>query len=47
MFLRRSQDEYNVTNSEYQRFSNVLSHFEDKSIVGTTKARDSLQVSLA
>ena len=32
-------------NSEYTRFSNVLSRFENDKIVGTVKARDSIQVS--
>lgn len=35
---------YNVANSEYQRFSNVLARFEAEKMVGTSKAKDSLQV---
>lgn len=35
---------YNVANSEYQRFSNVLARFEADNVVGTSKAKDSLQV---
>ena len=40
----RSAGKYNVGNSEYTRFSNVLSRFETDNIVGTMKARDSIQV---
>lgn len=40
----RSVADYNVANSEYARFSNVLQCFEADGIVGTTKSRDSIQV---
>lgn len=39
-----SNDGYNVANSEYQRFSNLLARFEVEKMVGTSKAKDSLQV---
>lgn len=41
---RRSVEDYNVANSEYTRFSNVLARFEADKIVSTTKSRDSIQV---
>ena len=42
----RSAGKYNVSNSEYTRFSNVLQRFENDKIVGTIKARDSIQVNI-
>lgn len=41
----RRRDGYNVVNSEYGRFSNVLARFEADKMVGTSKARESVQVS--
>ncbi|CAM9875382.1 unnamed protein product, partial [Ectocarpus fasciculatus] len=35
---------YNVVNSEYGRFANVLARFEADKMVGTSKARESVQV---
>lgn len=40
----RSVEDYNVSNSEYTRFSNVLARFEADKVVATTKSRDSIQV---
>eukprot|EP00903_Cladosiphon_okamuranus_P012638 g11823.t1 len=42
--MKNENPGYNVANSEYQRFSNVLSRFEAEKTVGTSKANDSLQV---
>lgn len=40
----RSGDGYSVANSDYERFANVLSRFEAAELLGTAKAKDSLQV---